>query len=83
MPVSSLERGLSVDSLCSVLAAVIIAIALMLGLKALHDVVRQHRASLIERYIEIAGRITTLFVGTVSVEMIMQGVKHGQANLTG
>lgn len=59
----------------SVLAAVIIAIVLMLGLKALHDVVRQHRASLIERYIEIAGRITALFVGTVSVEMIMQGVR--------
>ncbi|MDO9169531.1 MAG: MarC family protein [Methylobacter sp.] len=59
----------------SVLVAVIIAIVLMLGLKALHDVVRQRRASLIERYIEIAGRITALFVGTVSVEMIMQGVR--------
>jgi len=59
----------------AILAAVIVAIALMLGLKALHDAVRLHRASLIERYIEIAGRITALFVGTISVEMIMQGVR--------
>ncbi|MDI1292539.1 MAG: hypothetical protein PSV18_07315 [Methylobacter sp.] len=66
----------------SVLVAVIIAIALMLGLKALHDVIRQHRASLIEKYIEIAGRITALFVGTLSVEMIMQGSIMGRQILT-
>ncbi|MDI1231690.1 MAG: hypothetical protein PSU93_11115 [Methylobacter sp.] len=66
----------------SVLVAVIIAIALMLGLKALHDVIRQHRASLIEKYIEIAGRITALFVGTLSVEMIMQGSNMGRQILT-
>jgi small neutral amino acid transporter SnatA (MarC family) len=33
------------------------------------------REALIKRYIEIAGRITALVVGTVSVEMIMQGVR--------
>lgn len=59
----------------AVLFAVIISIVIMIGLKALHDFVRPKREPLIERYIEIAGRITALFVGTVSVEMIMQGVK--------
>ncbi|MBL6986173.1 MAG: MarC family protein [Methylobacter sp.] len=59
----------------AILAAVVIAIAIMLGLKALHDIVRLRRESLIKRYIEIAGRITALFVGTISVEMIMQGVR--------
>jgi len=59
----------------AVLAAVVISIVLMVGLKALHDFVRPKREPLIKRYIEIAGRITALFVGTISVEMIMQGVR--------
>jgi multiple antibiotic resistance protein len=58
----------------AVLAAVMISIVLMIGLKALHDFVRPKREPLIQRYIEIAGRITALFVGTISVEMIMQGI---------
>ncbi len=61
---------------CSiVLASVIISILIMLILKAAHDFVRPRRERLIQRYIEIAGRIVALFVGTVSVEMIMQGVR--------
>lgn len=47
----------------------------MIGLKVLHDLVRPKREPLIEKYIEITGRITALFVGTISVEMIMQGVR--------
>jgi len=59
----------------AVLAAILISIFIMIGLKALHDFVRPKREALVQRYIEIAGRITALFVGTVSIEMIMQGVK--------
>jgi multiple antibiotic resistance protein len=58
-----------------VLASVLVSILIMIGLKSLHDFVKPKRELLIQRYIEIAGRITALFVGTVSVEMIMQGVK--------
>lgn len=59
---------------CAVVcAAVILTIVIMFILKALHDYVRQRRAPLVNRYIEIVGRITALFVGTVSVNMIMQG----------
>ena len=61
---------------CStVFAAVLISIIIMIGLKVLHDHVRPKREPLIQRYIEIAGRITALFVGTVSIDMIMQGVR--------
>ena len=31
---------------------------------------------LIERYTEIAGRITSIVIGTFAVEMIMQGLKE-------
>lgn len=61
---------------CSaVLLSVFCTLAIMLALKLAHDIVLPRRESLVQRYIEIAGRITALFVGTVSVEMIMQGVR--------
>ena len=59
----------------TVLVAVFASVLIMIGLKVLHDYVRPKREPLIERYIEIAGRITALFVGTVSIEMIMQGIR--------
>ena len=59
----------------AVLAAVAVSIVIMVLLKSAHDYVRPRREPLIERYIEIAGRITALFIGTISVEMIMQGVR--------
>ncbi len=51
------------------------AFLIMVVLKAPHDSVRAKREPLSQRYIEIAGRSTALFVGTVSVEMIMQGLR--------
>ena len=59
----------------AVLVAVIVSVGLVVGLKALHDVVRPRQEELIQRYIEITGRIMALFVGTVAVEMIMQGAR--------
>ena len=59
----------------AVLIAVAACIITIMLLKSLHDVVRPRREALIQRYIEIAGRITALFVGTVAVDMIMQGIK--------
>jgi len=55
--------------------AVFITYVSMVLLKMLHDYVRPRREPLVERYIEIAGRLTALFVGTISVEMIMQGLR--------
>jgi len=68
-------------ALAAVLLAVCISVAIMLVLKWLHDYVRPRREPLVERYIEIAGRIMALFVGTVSIEMIMQGLKVWIAKL--
>ena len=69
------KRHDAVPACGAVLSAVVISILLMVGLKALHDFVRPKSEPLIHRYVEIAGRITALFVGTISVEMIMQGVR--------
>lgn len=58
-----------------VMIAVFICITTMILLKFIHDLVNQTREALIDRYIEIAGRITALYVGTVSIDMIMQGLR--------
>lgn len=61
---------------CSaIIVAMSISIALMLVLKSLHDHALSTRESLVQRYIEIAGRVTALYVGTVAIEMIMQGLQ--------
>jgi small neutral amino acid transporter SnatA (MarC family) len=59
--------------------AVTFSIAIILLLKTLYDIVRPRHERLIQRYIEIAGRITALYVGTVSIQMIMLGmIKWGE-----
>ncbi len=59
----------------TIIAAVFISVVIMLALKAVHDFARTRHEPIIKRYIEIAGRITALYVGTVAVEMIMQGIR--------
>jgi small neutral amino acid transporter SnatA (MarC family) len=61
-------------SCLAITVGVVGSVAIMMLLKLLHDYVRPRKEPLIERYIEIAGRITALFVGTISIEMIMQGL---------
>jgi len=39
-----------------------------------HDIVRPGNEVLVRPYVEIAGRVTTLLVGTFAIEMIMQGL---------
>lgn len=61
-------------SILVVIAVVICAVTLVL-LKKLHDVVRPRREAIVQRYIEIAGRVTALIVGTIATEMIMRGIR--------
>ncbi len=58
----------------TLLIAVAVSIVVMLCLKWVHDMVRPQNEQLIQRYVEVTGRITALFVGTVAVEMIMTGL---------
>jgi small neutral amino acid transporter SnatA (MarC family) len=58
-----------------ILIAVFISLTTIILLKTTHDRVRPQREALIERYIEVAGRVLALFAGTVAIDMIMQGIK--------
>jgi multiple antibiotic resistance protein len=58
-----------------IISAVLASVLIMLALKAIHDFVRPRNEPIIRKYIEIAGRIMALYVGTVAVDMIMQGIR--------
>ena len=67
-------EGHDAISACLIIfVAVVISIISILALKLIHDVVNQKREGLVERYIDIAGRMTALYVGTVAINMIMKG----------
>ncbi|WP_442510315.1 MarC family protein [Novipirellula sp. SH528] len=57
-----------------VVTAIAICLVAIILLKSIHDFVHPNREGLVDRYIEIAGRITALYVGTVAIDMVMQGI---------
>ncbi|OHB29109.1 MAG: hypothetical protein A2X84_14055 [Desulfuromonadaceae bacterium GWC2_58_13] len=61
-------------ALICIAATMTTTVATMLLLKKTHDFVRPRNEKLIERYVEVMGRVTALVVGTYSIEMIMQGL---------
>lgn len=65
-----------VEAILSILLAVLASIAIMIALKYLHDFVKSRNEELVQRYIDIAGRVTALVVGTFAIEMIMRGVTN-------
>ena len=58
----------------TIAVALTLTVVCVLGLKWLHDHVKQRHEKLIERYIDAAGRISALIIGTFAAEMILQGV---------
>ncbi len=68
---TQLSPGLSFACITLTIA---ITVTTMLFLKRIHDFVRPRNEKLIERYVEVMGRVTALVVGTYSIEMIMQGL---------
>lgn len=62
---------LAIGAVASALAAVVIVLGV---LKALFDVVSVRNAPLVERYVEIASRVSAMVVGSIAVEMIFDGI---------
>ena len=68
-------------AIAAILLAVGLVVVIMIGLKKIHDIVRTRNEPLIERYVEVAGRVVALVIGTYSIEMIMQGLSHWMKTL--
>lgn len=62
------------QAVMAITLTVMLSVVVMIILKRVHDFVRTHNEPMVQRYIEVAGRITALVVGTFAMEMIFQGV---------
>jgi multiple antibiotic resistance protein len=63
-----------VEALLAIAAALAATAVCLFIVKALHDRLRQGRERLITRYLDVFGRVSALVVGTIAVEMILQGL---------
>lgn len=63
------------NAVMAVVLAVMTSVMVIIALKYLHDYVRERNEKLVDRYIETAGRVTALVIGTFAIEMIMRGLK--------
>ena len=68
------ERLSKTNATLAIALTVIICISIIMLLKKLHDKIHKKKEELIEQYIDIAGRVIALLLGTVSIELIMSGV---------
>jgi small neutral amino acid transporter SnatA (MarC family) len=64
----------AITAVGAIFATVYLSIAVMIVLKFVHDRIHQRHEMLIQKYIEVAGRILALYIGTISIDMIMRGV---------
>lgn len=67
-------------ALLALATALLLTSLCLVAIKLLLDRVREINSRLIERYVEVAGRIAALTAGTVAVEMIMQGFDHWRSS---
>lgn len=75
---ASVVIGKRLDLLTAIIAiavAISISVVCMILLKEVYDFVKPRREAMIQKYTEIAGRIMALYVGTISIDMIMQGIQ--------
>ncbi|MDA3962338.1 MAG: MarC family protein [Planctomycetota bacterium] len=61
-------------AVAAVALATFASLGVMVILKLIHDRVATRNEALVQRYFDVTGRITALFIGTIAVQMIMTGL---------
>jgi multiple antibiotic resistance protein len=69
------------SAILAIALAVVFALAAMLIFKRVHDLFQARHERLLDRYTEIAGRVTALFAGSFAIDMILRGVEDWMAFL--
>jgi small neutral amino acid transporter SnatA (MarC family) len=62
------------DAVLVIFATLAATVVLVAAIKLAHDYLKERNARLVDRYIEIVGRISALLIGTFAVEMIFEGL---------
>jgi small neutral amino acid transporter SnatA (MarC family) len=70
------------DAVLLIFGTLALCVALLYALKVAHDYVKESRALLIDRYVEVVGRISALLIGTIAVEMLFEGLGAWLQNTT-
>jgi len=52
----------------------VLTVTLVTAIKLAHDYVKERNARIIDRYVEVVGRLSALLIGTIAVEMIFEGL---------
>lgn len=74
---ASILAGMRMPALlavASIATALVLAVASLVALKWLLDVAHQRNEGIVNRYIDIVGRAMALVIGTLAVEMVLQGL---------
>jgi small neutral amino acid transporter SnatA (MarC family) len=69
------SKSTILGGLVAVVGAVVLTVIIVVGLKMLHDYVSRKNEAVVQRYADLCGRISALVIGTMSVEMIFQGIE--------
>ena len=62
------------DAVAVIFATLAVTVVLVAAIKLAHDYLKDTNARLVDRYVEIVGRISALLIGTFAIEMIFEGV---------
>jgi multiple antibiotic resistance protein len=56
-------------------ATLVVTVILLVAMKVLHDRLKDRHAALTDRYIDLAGRMSALLIGTIAMDMIITGLQ--------
>ena len=62
------------DAVLVIFVTLAATVAFVAAIKLVHDLVKEKNARLVDRYIEVVGRVSALLIGTFAVEMIFEGI---------
>ena len=68
------ERLDTTNAILAIAITILLCISIIMLLKSIHDKLQAKNEELIQQYIDIAGRVISLLLGTISIELIMTGL---------
>lgn len=61
-------------AIVAIAGALAVTAGTVLVIKVIHDFVRRRNEKLVERYVDVVGRLSGLVIGTIAVELILEGL---------
>ena len=58
----------------AIIVAMFFSLVSIIVFKLIHDPLKKHNERLLNRYVEVTGRVVALFTGTFAIEMIARGM---------